>query len=271
VSLKIPAFQDAGRGMFRNLLSPVAFTVLVTGAAELSAIVAATIAMLFAGYSNFLFAFGLAAGVPAIVAPITIYPLVRSNRELRIAQVSLKEAALTDDLTRLPNRRCFFERAEEMLSLATEQGQSVAVMMVDLDRFKEVNDTHGHIVGDAVLAAIGTRIRDAVADFGGPDWIVARLGGEEFAVLATGMTSSSVARLAERIRRHVRDTDFELEGRRIETTVSVGVSIGSANVGIDAVLKAADDAAYIAKRAGRDRWSFAIPAAAAPGSEAAVG
>src|SRR5688572_19904358 len=128
-------FRDAGARMFKNLLSPVAFTALVTGASVLSAILAATIAMLIAGYSNFLFAFGLAAGVPAIVAPITIYPLVRSNRQLRVAQATLETAALTDDLTRLPNRRCFFERAQQMFGVAADRGQSVAVMMVDLDRF----------------------------------------------------------------------------------------------------------------------------------------
>jgi diguanylate cyclase (GGDEF)-like protein len=256
--------------MFRNLLSPVAFTVLVTGASVLSAILAATIAMLIAGYSNFLFAYGLAAGLPAIVAPITIYPLVRSNRELRRAQVTLREAALTDDLTRLPNRRCFFERAEEMFDVAGERGQSVAALMVDLDRFKDVNDCHGHIVGDEVLAAVAVKIRDAVADFAGSDWIVARLGGEEFAVLTAGMTSVSLARLAELVRHNVRDCRLEHKGKRIETTVSVGVSIGSAHIGVDAILKAADDAAYLAKRAGRDRWSFAIPAIVAP-AEAAVG
>ena len=255
--------------MFKNLLSPVAFTALVTGASVVSAILAATIAMLIAGYSNFLFAFGLAAGVPAIVAPITIYPLVRSNRKLRVAQATLETAALTDDLTRLPNRRCFFERAQQMFGAAADRGQSVAVMMVDLDRFKEVNDTYGHIVGDAVLAAAGTTIRDTVAEFGGTDWVVARLGGEEFAVLTTGMTSTSVARLAELMRHNVRNSAFEHKGKRIETTVSVGVSIGSANVGVDLVLKAADDAAYVAKRAGRDRWSFAIPGITA--AEAAVG
>jgi diguanylate cyclase (GGDEF)-like protein len=254
--------------MFRNLLSPVAFTVLVTGASVLSAILAATIAMLIAGYSNFLFAYGLAAGIPAIVAPITIYPLVRSNRELRRAQVTLREAALTDDLTRLPNRRCFFERAEEMFDVAGERGQSVAALMVDLDRFKDVNDSHGHIVGDEVLAAVA--VRDAVADFVDSDWIVARLGGEEFAVLTAGMTSVSLARLAELVRHNVRDCGLEHKGKRIETTVSVGVSIGSADIGVDAILKAADDAAYVAKRAGRDRWSFAIPAIVAP-AEAAVG
>jgi diguanylate cyclase (GGDEF)-like protein len=256
--------------MFRNLLSPIAFTALVTVASVLSAITAATIAMMVAGYSNFLFAYGLAAGVPAIVAPMIIYPLVRSNRELRIAQVTLRRAALTDDLTRLPNRRGFFERAEEMFSLAADRGQSVAVLMVDLDRFKDVNDTYGHTVGDKVLAAVGTKIHEAVANFGSPDWIVARLGGEEFAVLTRGMTSSSVARLAELVRENVRSAGLEHKGKRIETTVSVGVSIGSAHIGVDAVLKAADDAAYVAKRAGRNRWSFAIPGIAMP-AEAAVG
>jgi diguanylate cyclase (GGDEF)-like protein len=248
--------------MFRNVLSPVAFTALVTGAAVLSAIVAATIAMLLAGYSNFLFAFGLAAGVPAIVAPITVYPLVRSNRELRVAQAALRKVALTDDLTGLPNRRCFFERGEEMFRDAADRGHTVALLMIDLDRFKEVNDSFGHIIGDAVLVTVAAAIHDAIAALSKADWIVARLGGEEFVVLVTGMTSTSVARLAERIRRDVRDAGFEHKGAQIQTSVSVGVSIGSADAGIDAVLKAADDAAYIAKRAGRDRWSFAIPGGA---------
>ncbi len=249
--------------MLTKILSPAAFTMLVTAASVLSAILAATIAMLFAGYSDFFFAFGLAAGVPAIVAPLTVYPLVRSNRDLRVTQLELKRVALTDDLTGLPNRRCFFERADQLFETAAQRGRAVAILMIDIDRFKEVNDTHGHSLGDEVLSAVGVTIHDVVALHGGDDWIVARLGGEEFAVLTVGLSSTAVARLAERVRREVRGTDFELRGKVVHATVSIGVSIGSAEAGVDAVLKTADDAAYVAKRAGRDRWSFAIASAPA--------
>jgi diguanylate cyclase (GGDEF)-like protein len=245
--------------MFTDALkSPVAFTALVTVASVGSSLVVATIAMLCAGHDDFLFAYGLAGGIPAIAAPLTIYPLVRTNQRLRLVQAELERLAGTDVLTGLPNRRAFFERAERIFARATVAGVSVAAMMVDVDRFKAINDTHGHNTGDTILTSVAATIRDAVAASGAADSIVARLGGEEFAILVMGLQPSAVARLAEKIGHDARRVGHRHGGETISATVSIGVSLRRDDAVIDAVLKAADDAVYAAKRAGRDRWSFTL-------------
>jgi diguanylate cyclase (GGDEF)-like protein len=237
---------------------PLAFTAAVTAASVGSSIVVATIAMLIAGYDDFLFAYGLAGGIPAIAAPLTIYPLVSANRRLRAMQAKLESLALTDVLTGLPNRRGFFERADQIFEQATDTGASIAAMMVDIDRFKSVNDTHGHNTGDMVLAAVARTIRDAVVGSGAADSIVARLGGEEFAIIVMGLQPSAVARLADQIGRDARRVEHRHGGGVIMATVSIGVSLRRDSADVDAVLKAADDAVYAAKHAGRDRWSFTL-------------
>jgi diguanylate cyclase (GGDEF)-like protein len=178
--------------------------------------------------------------------------------------------ALTDVLTGLPNRRAFFERAERIFARATVAGASVAAMMVDIDRFKAINDTHGHNAGDRILSAVAATIRDAVAGCGAADSIVARLGGEEFAVIVMGLQPSAVARLAERIGHDARRVEHRHGGETITATVSIGVSLRRDDAVVDAVLKAADDAVYAAKRAGRDRWSFTLGEASATAAPAGM-
>jgi diguanylate cyclase (GGDEF)-like protein len=222
--------------------------------------------MRIAGYGLVPLAYCLAGGLPAIAAPLAIYPLVRTNRRLRMVQAELERLAGTDVLTGLPNRRAFFERAERIFARAAIAGVSVAAMMVDIDRFKAINDTHGHNTGDTILSAVAATIRDAVAESGAADSVVARLGGEEFAVLVMGLQPSAVARLAEKIGHDARRVEHRHGGETISATVSIGVSLRRDDAVVDAVLKAADDAVYAAKRAGRDRWSFTFGEA----TEAAV-
>jgi diguanylate cyclase (GGDEF)-like protein len=183
-----------------------------------------------------------------------------------MVQAELERLAGTDVLTGLPNRRAFFERADQIFARATIAGASVAAMMVDIDRFKAINDTRGHNTGDAILSAVAVTIRDAVAGSGAEDSIVARLGGEEFAIIVMGLQPSAVARLAEKIGHDTRRVEHRHGGETISATVSIGVSLRRDDAVVDAVLKAADDAVYAAKRAGRDRWSFTF----GESSEAAV-
>jgi diguanylate cyclase (GGDEF)-like protein len=230
----------------------------VTVASVVFSVAVTAIAMRLAGYGDVTLAYCLSAGLPAVAAPLTVYPLVRTNRRLRMVQAELKRLASTDALTGLPNRRAFFERAEEIFENAGVAGAPVAAMMIDIDRFKSINDTHGHNAGDMVLSAVAASIRDAVADSGAADSIVARLGGEEFAAIVLGLKPSGVARLAERIGQDARRVRYFHKGESLSATVSVGVSLRRDDAEVDAVLKAADDAVYAAKHAGRDRWSFTL-------------
>jgi diguanylate cyclase (GGDEF)-like protein len=222
-----------------------------------SSLLVTLLALHLASYGDVPLAYALAAILPAIAVPVTVYPLVRANHRLCVMKSELETLALTDVLTGLPNRRAFFERADQIFAGATAAGRPVAAMMADIDRFKAINDTHGHNIGDRILCAVATTIRDAVASSGAADWVVARLGGEEFAILLVGLTPAAVAQLADRIGEDARRIEIPHGGETLSTTVSIGVSLRT-DVGedVDTVLKTADDAVYVAKRSGRDRWSF---------------
>ena len=238
--------------------SPIVVTVLLTAAGVLVSLVVTMLVMALAGYPYPPIAYVLAAGLPAIVAPLYIYPLMRAHARLRHMRAELERQARTDALTGLPNRRALFEQSERMLARPVQGTNPLTAMMIDVDNFKLINDGHGHDAGDAILKAVATVIRDLAAAAGATDWMAARIGGEEFALLVEGLVPSAVGRLAEKICQGVRRVGEDRQGERIGATVSVGVAFRAERMGIDALLKAADDAVHVAKRSGRDRWAFAF-------------
>jgi diguanylate cyclase (GGDEF)-like protein len=156
--------------------------------------------------------------------------------------------AATDPLTGLPNRR-YFDEFAALLAGGRRAGDGVAVLMVDIDKFKGLNDTYGHPVGDQVLRAVAEAIMRAVRDQDVP----ARIGGEEFAVLLRNPGPDVAIEVGERVRHAVRDLDLRTIG-----VPGVSVSVGVANAAggdepIEAVVDRADQALLRAKRAGRDR------------------
>jgi diguanylate cyclase (GGDEF)-like protein len=156
--------------------------------------------------------------------------------------------AATDPLTGLPNRR-YFDEFANLLSGGRRAGDSVAVLMVDIDKFKGLNDTFGHPVGDKVLRSVAEAITTAVRDQDVP----ARIGGEEFAVLLRNPGPQVAIEVGERVRHAVRELDLSTLGVPA-VSVSVGVANAeSADEPIQAVLQRADQALIRAKRAGRDR------------------
>jgi diguanylate cyclase (GGDEF)-like protein len=165
-------------------------------------------------------------------------------RSLRAATVG----ATTDTLTGLPNRR-YFEEFSALMAQRRRSGDAVAVLMIDIDRFKALNDRFGHPVGDVVLRAVAGAIARAVRD----EDVPARWGGEEFAVLLRNPGPDVAAAVGERIRVAVRELDLAAVGVG-RVTVSVGVADARhPGDGIDAVVDRADHALLRAKRTGRDR------------------
>lgn len=152
--------------------------------------------------------------------------------------------ALTDALTGLANRRAFTARWAEELLRSTHHDYAVSVLMVDVDRFKAVNDRHGHDVGDSVLRAVGEALSSASR---GQD-VVARLGGDEFAVIAAHTVADGATLLADRARGMFAG---HAEALGVDSTLSIGVSSSDATPRGD-LLVAADVALYEAKDAGRD-------------------
>ncbi len=157
--------------------------------------------------------------------------------------------ARTDVLTGLANRRAFQEAAARILAKFRESDEVFSLIMIDIDRFKQVNDTHGHPFGDEVLRSVGGILRDQLR---GRD-LVTRYGGEEFAVLMPGTHIADARRGAENVREVIEKTRFQFGAKSLNVTISLGVAEILPFEDMAGLLKRADQAMYAAKNAGRNR------------------
>lgn len=183
----------------------------------------------------------------ALLAPVS---LALGRERQRREAAALAQAAATDPGSGLFNRRYFQGRLEEELQRAKRVVGPLALLMLDLDHFKAVNDRYGHVAGDLVIAALAEIMRRSVRVFD----VCARYGGEEFAVLLPNITREHAASTAERIRRRVeayRLSDPHLRDLRL--TISVGLAMASESTTAHDLVERADQALYAAKRAGRNR------------------
>ncbi|RVB24062.1 diguanylate cyclase, partial [Mesorhizobium sp. M7A.F.Ca.CA.002.10.1.1] len=176
----------------------------------------------------------------------------RYNDQLRASVTQTIEMAVTDGLTGLHNRRYLDSHLQTLFDRAVARRRPLSVMITDLDRFKAINDAHGHDGGDEVLREFARRLRKNVR---GID-LACRFGGEEFVVVMPDTEGAVAEKVAERIRAEIAQAAFAIgqDGKAIEVTVSVGVS--SVLKGVDtvaALMKRADLALYEAKSGGRNR------------------
>ncbi len=178
----------------------------------------------------------------------------RYAKELRQTVSNTMQLAIIDELTKLYNRRYFDRHLEIMLKKAQEQGRSMAVMMLDIDHFKQVNDSHGHEAGDNILKEFASRIQNNIR---GAD-LPCRYGGEEFVVLMPDIDLERAQLVGERVRSAVENSSFNAgSGRKISITVSAGIALNSSNIDSpQSLLKRADIALYKAKNDGRNRVVF---------------
>lgn len=175
---------------------------------------------------------------------------LRDISERKAAEEELRRLATTDPLTGVANRRQFMDCAERELARARRYSRPVALMMIDVDHFKTINDTHGHAIGDEVLKALAAAMLDCVRETD----VVGRLGGEEFAVLLPETALAEAIEAADRLRRRLGDAVLTTHAGPIRYTVSAGVSTcRSTDATIEGALSRADHALYAAKRAGRNR------------------
>jgi diguanylate cyclase (GGDEF)-like protein len=184
--------------------------------------------------------------------------LRRSNQELQLSALRLSHLAHHDPLTGLPNRKLFYERLSQALARADEHRSLVAVMFLDLDGFKRINDTLGHDIGDLLLQAVGKRMTGCLR---GSD-TVSRLGGDEFTVILAGIPTPEVAeKVAEKILATL-SIPFALKDHSIAITTSIGIGLyPSHSNSLDTVVKGADLAMYESKQAGKNRFTFYRPLA----------
>lgn len=190
-------------------------------------------------------------------------PLVKRKLEtdaLRADFDSHLSLAVTDPLTGVYNRRYATSYLERIAREARDTGQSFALMVLDLDRFKVINDTYGHLVGDEVLVEVARRLRQNLREID----LLARIGGEEFVVAMPGTTAAQAAIAAERLRLEVggRPVRSMSRGETIPVTLSIGVAIGDQLCGdVHHLMETADRALYASKAEGRNQVTF-VPDAA---------
>ncbi|MGD9912922.1 MAG: GGDEF domain-containing protein [Rhizobiaceae bacterium] len=207
-----------------------------------------------------LFATGVLLATALFFGVFFIYPLLRTQvreegklramtESLSARSETLQQAALTDALTGMQNRRYFDDAMKEYITEFRRIGKPVGLMILDLDHFKQVNDTHGHDVGDEVLKAVSNCLKDMTRHHD----VVARLGGEEFAVVAPNLDIEMLTKLAERIRKAVAATPVASGTAKLNVTTSVGLAVWDGRESSEDFYRRADKQLYQAKRLGRNR------------------
>ena len=158
---------------------------------------------------------------------------------------------IQDGLTRIHNQRYMTEFLDREVARSQRHARPLSVLMIDIDRFKTVNDTHGHLCGDFVLRELAELLKDTVRK----EDLFARYGGEEFVLVLVETNRDGAVQVAERIRETVANHQFRFESTPLRLTVSIGVmtTVGSPDVCTTVLIKAADEKLYLAKRAGRNK------------------
>ena len=172
--------------------------------------------------------------------------------ELREKNIQLENLSVTDPLTGLANRRRLMTRLEEEVVRGRRHKTPLAVIMIDIDHFKQVNDTHGHAMGDEVLRNIGAMLKAGVRSTD----LAARFGGEELTIVLPHTDLASAIQVAENLRQKFADLEHQLDGVTLRKTASLGVAARDGQgdqPDAESLLKRADEALYRAKQGGRDR------------------
>ncbi len=185
--------------------------------------------------------------------PVEVVTSFVDITERRLAEKALQQQALHDDLTGLPNRTLLLDRLEHAIRAANRENRPLALLLMDLDHFKEVNDSLGHHAGDAVLREAGQRLRQEVREAD----TVARLGGDEFAILLPGADEAGAQFVARKAFMSLQ-RPFEVSGDALEVGVSIGIALCPRHgADVDTLLRRADIAMYVAKRSADGSAVFA--------------
>jgi diguanylate cyclase (GGDEF)-like protein len=203
------------------------------------------------------------------LGPGTIFKFSFQDQIDQQFQRKLYQNATQDGLTQLYNRKYFMDRLNTDFNHAIRHGRPLSAALIDVDFFKSINDTHGHLVGDEVLSKLAGVLLEATRD----EDLVARWGGEEFAVIYRDADRARATICGERVRRMVEKTRFGTPDKAIPVTVSIGIATLDGNnlLDTDQLMRTADDYLYLAKRNGRNRVETALTHRQPPARTVAAG
>jgi len=184
-----------------------------------------------------------------IIGGVELFSDNSARRQMREEITHLRELALIDPLTELPNRRYIESHIESSLSLLLRINMPFGLLFIDIDHFKKFNDDHGHLVGDQALKTVAETFRHAIRSFD----VIGRWGGEEFLGVFPNLAPSALYRTAERLRVLVTQSRVETGNNPLRLTVSIGGAMATADDTLTSLIQKADTAMYVSKQQGRNR------------------
>lgn len=179
--------------------------------------------------------------------------IVELQQQLIVAREALREQVSHDSLTGALSRAAILELLQREIARSKREGNSPCLAIADVDHFKSINDTHGHLVGDAVLREVIRRLRSTIRPYDA----VGRYGGEEFLIVTPNGNAAGALKMAERLRASIADKPFDTKACIITVTVSLGVAVCVGEIAAETLIRLADTALYRAKNRGRNRVEFA--------------
>jgi len=239
-------------------LGTVIIVILIAVVASLAATMAAVTLLNARGYGlHTEIATMLAAGITLLVAPPIGWYLVDLLFRVHRVEQEMRALASYDSLTGLPSRHAFFDNAKNYVSLARREQNPFSVMIIDLDHFKSINDSHGHPAGDAVLKLFANVVNSVARRSD----IIGRLGGEEFAIVLPSTNTSEALEFSGRLHHAVSQAVLKYKGSAIRYTASIGLSEFDTDSedSLDDLLARADLALYQAKQSGRNQTATFNP------------
>ncbi|MFD3158051.1 GGDEF domain-containing protein [Haloimpatiens sp. FM7330] len=227
-------------------------TLIITGISIVISWIVTLIVVRISINSLYEISLSIATIVPFIVAPIVTYKNIKLYKRIFKAEKIARKLAEIDELTDIYNRRTFMKYAEEQFELAKISKEWITIILFDLDHFKRVNDTYGHLVGDEVLKKVGGILKNSFRE----NDIYGRFGGEEFIVLLTNVDKENILNISEILRKNM-ENEIIADGNKVKFTASFGVSVGKVNnKNIDYLINKADECLYRAKGKGRNRVEY---------------
>ncbi len=186
-----------------------------------------------------------------LVSVFDVSDWVEHQNQLLKSKNELERLSQIDELTQIPNRRAIMEKLAEELNIHNRKKRPLAVAMVDIDHFKDVNDTFGHQCGDQVLFELANSLNTGLRGYD----MVGRYGGEEFVILLPETSRAQAILVCERLRTHIEEKKFRFDGEEVRLTISIGISLKEDDESEKAekLLKIADEYLYEAKKAGRNK------------------